>query len=232
MANTPPPPPPCGKKFLVFTRGGQLFGTMFSWKKKQFFGGKNFFSLFSRGGGAIIRQFRVCYLSHSKNMANLSFSDWVNLYYLKISNQETGINTQHCGIIAPGNFWFFLIWENKMGQHCWPKIPNRNLHQHVWRSYSQFFTGIADFVFILRKVRPKLIVQMMQTQNIPPSSKDALKIIKKKRKKKTCKKKFCAKNLPNVLKNRGFGRKINPNYGKKTLIWSKTLLSKFIVKSI
>ena len=40
---------------------------------------------------------------------------------------------------------------------------------------------------------------------------------KKKGGKKTCKKKeFCAKNLPNVLKNRVLG--------KKTLIWSKTFL--------
>ena len=195
MANTPPPPPPLVEKNSLFSRGeGNYSEPCFREKKSSFLGEKIFFPCFHEGG-AIIRQFRVCYLSHSKNMANLSFSDWVNLYYLKISNQETGINTQHCGIIAPGNFWFFLIWENKMGQHCWPKIPNRNLHQHVWRSYSQFFTGIADFVFILRKVRPKLIVQMMQTQNIPPSSKDALKIIKKKRKKKTCKKKILCKKF-------------------------------------
>ena len=40
------------------------------------------------------------------------------------------------------------------------------------------------------------------------------KIVKKNKEKKTCKKKFCAKNLPNVLKNRVLGR-------KKTLIMEK-----------
>ena len=50
------------------------------------------------------------------------------------------------------------------------------------------------------------------------------KIVKKKKgKKKRVKKKFCAKNLPNVLKNRVFGEKKTTN-GKKKLIWSKTLI--------
>ena len=54
------------------------------------------------------------------------------------------------------------------------------------------------------------------------------KIVKKKRKKKRVKKKqFCAKNLPNVLKNRVLGRKKTLIKQKKTLIGSKTLIPFF-----
>ena len=55
------PPPLVEKNFLVFTRGGGAIirNHVFVKNKAIFFGGEIFFLVFTRGG-AIIRQFRVC----------------------------------------------------------------------------------------------------------------------------------------------------------------------------